>query len=29
MAEAMGTTMLIVPDAMAPDLASYVANSKF
>jgi len=28
MAEAMGMTVLIVPDALAPDLARYVANSK-
>ena len=27
MAEAMGLTVLIVPDAMAPDLRRYVANS--
>jgi hypothetical protein len=29
MAEAMGMAVLIVPDAMAPDLRRYVANSKF
>lgn len=27
MAEAMGMTVLIVPDAMAPDLRRYVANN--
>lgn len=27
MAEAMGMTVLIVPDAMAPDLHRYVANN--
>jgi hypothetical protein len=27
MAEAMGMTVLIVPDSMAPDLRRYVANS--
>ncbi len=27
MAEAMGMTILIVPDAMAPDLRRYVANN--
>ena len=27
MADAMGMTVLIVPDAMAPDLRRYVANS--
>jgi hypothetical protein len=27
MAEAMGMTVLIMPDAMAPDLRRYVANN--